>query len=174
MRSFAMFLLWSVLGALIVAAFFISAFFGDFGPIRFSAPGLTILFMPIFTAFVLGLLLVDYELVTTVISAIFTTVLAIAFVVGFMFAPLIAGVAGEGELLQQFSVQRAALSAVLLFPLVLLGTVVGRAMGERILPPDTTREKRKALMEETRAWHDQLNRREPPASPPPPPEGPRP
>src|SRR2546427_533849 len=165
-----MFLLWSVLGALIVAAFFISAFFGDFGPIRFSDPGLTILFMPIFTAFVLGLLLVDYELVTTVISAIFTTVLAIAFVVGFMFAPLIAGVAGGGELLKQFSVQRAAVSAALLFPLVLLEPVVGGARGERTLPRDTPGEKRRALMEETGAWPDKLNRREPPASPPPPPE----
>ncbi len=151
-----MFLLWSLLGGLIVAAFFITAFFGDFGPLTFGDPGLVILFMPLFTAFILGLLLTDFELLQTVVAALLTTSIAIGLVLAFMFAPLLAGVAVEGALFQQFLLQRVALSAVLLFPLVLLGTVVGRAVGDRILPPEDVRRRQKALMEETREWHDRL------------------
>ena|SRR3989442_621912 len=157
-----MFVGWSLLGGVILAAFFVTAFFADFGPLRFNDPGIVILFMPLFTAFVLGLLLVDYELVNAVIAALLATCFAVALIFGFMFAPLLAGVAVEGELFQQLVVQRVALSAILLFPLVLLGTVVGRAVGERIMPPGETRERQKALVEETRAWHKQLNRGEAP------------
>jgi hypothetical protein len=58
-----------------------------------------------------------------------------------------------------------AFSAILLFPLILLGTVVGRAIGERILPPEQTRERQRALMEETREWHEQLAKSGRPAAP---------
>lgn len=159
-----MFVAWSFLGALIVAAFFIAAFFGDFGPIRFTDPGIAILFMPLFTAFILGMLLTRYELVVSVIAALFTTTLAVALVVLFLLAPLMAGVVTEGASLQQFVLQRVALSAVLLFPLILLGCVVGRAIGERILPPEETRKRRDALAAETREWHAQLAKTE--AKPP--------
>ena len=159
-----MFVAWSFLGALIVAAFFIAAFFGDFGPIRFTDPGIAILFMPVFTAFILGMLLTRYELIVSVIAALFTTTLAVALVVLFLLAPLMAGVVTEGASLQQFVLQRVALSAVLLFPLVLLGCVVGRAIGERILPPEETRKRRDALAAETREWHAQLAKTE--AKPP--------
>ena len=155
-RDAGMFLAWSFLGALIVAAFFIAAFFGDFGPIRFTDPGIAILFMPLFTAFILGMLLTRYELIVAVIAALFTTTLAVVLVVLFLVAPLMAGVVTEGASLQQFVLQRVALSAVLLFPLVLLGCVVGRAIGEKILPPEETRKRREELAVETRAWHEQL------------------
>jgi len=72
-----LFLLWSVLGGVIIAAFFVAAFFGDFGPIRFGDPGVVILFLPVFTAFILGLLLVDFELVQTVLAALLATGIAI-------------------------------------------------------------------------------------------------
>ncbi len=159
-----MFAGWCFLGALIVAAFFIAAFFGDFGPIRFQDPGIAILFMPLFTAFILGLLLTRFELLASVIAALVTTTLAIVLVVLFLVAPLLSGVATEGASLQQFVVQRVALSALLLFPLILLGCVVGRAVGDRILPPEETRKRREALSAETRAWHEQLSKTE--AKPP--------
>ncbi len=155
-----MFVGWSFLGALIVAAFFIAAFFGEFGPIRFEDPGIAILFMPLATSFLLGLLLTRFELVVSVIAALFTTTLAVALVVLFMLAPLMSGVATEGASLQQFVVQRVALSAILLFPLILLGCVVGRAVGDRILPPEETRKRREALAAETRAWHEELAKAE--------------
>ena len=155
-RMAGMFLAWSALAGVIVAAFFISSFFADFAPLQLGDPGVVILFLPLFTAFILGLLLVDYELVQTVIAALLATGIAVGLVMGFMFAPLLGGVAVEGALFQQFILQRVALSAVLLFPLVLLGTVVGRAVGERILPPEEVRKRQKALMDETREWHDRL------------------
>jgi len=151
------FLLWTCLGALIVAGFFIAAFFADFSPLRFGDPGTMILFVPILTAFTMGLLLVDYELLSTVVASLLATVIAIVLVVVFVFSPLIVGVASQGELFQMFVVQQVALSAVLLFPLVLLGTVVGRAVGERILPPEEIRRRREALVAETRAWHEKLS-----------------
>ena|SRR5437773_1597480 len=157
--SLAMFLLWSVLAGVIVAAFFVTAFFSDFGPIQVGDAGIVILFMPLFTSFILGLLLVDYELVQTVLAALLATGVAIGLVLGFMYAPEIAGVAmGQPP-------YQGAFSAVLLFPLILLGTVVGRAMGERILPPQAVLDRQKALMAETLEWHRQLSRMEKPVPP---------
>ena len=148
--SLGLFLLWSVLGGVIVAAFFVAAFFGDFGILRVGDPGLVILFMPLFTAFVLGLLLVDYELVQTVIAALLATGVAIGLILTFMYAPDLAGVAVRPPPYE------GAFSAILLFPLILLGTVLGRAIGERILPPQDILDRQKALMAETREWHEQL------------------
>lgn len=159
-RTVAFLVLWSGLGAVIVAAFFISASFGEFGLLQLGDPGTVILFVPILTAFTLGLLLTDYELPVAVMAAFLTTVIAIALVMLFMFGPLLAGVASEGGFFQQWVVQRVALSAVLLFPLILLGSVVGRAVGERILPPEEVRQRREALMAETRAWHEELSKME--------------
>src|SRR2546428_8936910 len=124
-----LFLLWSVLGGVIVAAFFVAAFFGDFSPIRFGDPGSVILFLPVFTAFVLGLLLVDYELVDAVLAALLATGIAIGLVLAFMFAPGLAHVAVGPPPYE------GAFAAGLLFPPILLGTLVGRAAGGRILPP---------------------------------------
>ena len=154
-----LFLLWSVLGGVIVAAFFVAAFFGDFAPIRFGDPGVVILFLPVFTAFILGLLLVDFELVQTVLAALLATGIAIGLVLAFMVAPSVAGVAFGPPPYE------GAFSAVLLFPLILLGTVVGRAMGERILPPQAVLDRQKALMAETLEWHAQLSRMEKPVPP---------
>jgi len=154
-----LFLLWSVLGGVIVAAFFVAAFFGDFGPIRVGDPGIVILFMPLFTAFILGLLLVDFELAHTVLAALLATGVAIGLVLAFMYAPALAGVAVGPPPYQ------GAFSAILLFPLILLGTVVGRAIGERILPPQATLDRQKALMAETREWHEQLSKSDRPAPP---------
>ncbi len=153
-------LLWSFLGAVIVAAFFIGAFFGDFGPLQFGDAGTVILFVPTLTAFTLGLLLVEYELLSSVMAALLTTGITLSLVVAFVFSPVIAGVASEDAVLELVAVSQVALSAVLLFPLILLGTVVGRAVGERILPPEDIRTRREALMAETRAWHEQLSQME--------------
>ena len=148
------FLLWSVLGGVIVAAFFVIAFFPDFGPFRFGDAGTVILFVPLFTAFILGLLLVDFELVQTVIAALVATGVAIGLVLGFMYSPDLAGVAVGPPRYE------GAFSAVLLLPLILLGTVVGRAIGERILPPQTILDRQKALEAETREWHERLTKME--------------
>ncbi len=165
-REAAILVLWSALGGVVVAAFFIAAFFPGFGVLQFSDPGTAVLFVPVLTAFVLGLLLVDYELLASVVAALLTTGFAITLVLVFVFSPLLLGVASQGELLQLFAVQQVALSAIFLFPLILLGAVVGRAVGERILPPEDIRRRREALMAETRGWHEQLSRIEKPGTPP--------
>ena len=156
-----LFLLWSVLGGVIVAAFFVAAFFAAFAPLPFGDAGVVILFMPVFTAFILGLLLVDFELGHTVLAALLATGVAIGLVLAFMYAPSLAGVAVGPPPYQ------GAFSAIFLFPLILLGTVVGRAIGERILPPQATLDRKKALMAETREWHETLSKSHRPAPPAP-------
>ena len=159
LRDAGFVLLWCTLGALTVAAFFITALFADFGALRFGDPGTVILIMPLLTAFVLGLLLVDYELVTAVLASLLTTGIAIGLVVAFVFSPVLAGVRAGDALFQVVAVSQVALSSILLFPLALVGTVVGRGIGEKILPPEDVRRRQKALMEETREWHDRLSGR---------------
>ena len=65
----------------------------------------------------------------------------------------------------EIGVHEGAFSAVLLFPLILMGTVVGRAIGERVLPPQAVLDRQKALMAETLEWHEQLSKMERPVPP---------
>src|SRR2546426_4069389 len=154
-----LFLLWSVLGGVIVAAFFVAAFFGDFSPIRFGDPGSVILFLPVFTAFVLGLLLVDCELVHAVLAALLATGIAIGLVLAFMLAPGLAHVAVGPPPYE------GAFAAVLLFPLILLGTVVGPAIGGRILPPQAGVGPQKGPVAGNPEWDQPLSEMERPLAP---------
>jgi len=148
------FVTWSVLGGVIVAGFFVAAFFPNYSVVRFGDPGTVILFLPLFTAFILGVLLVDFELVHAVLAALLTTGTAVGLIVGFMYAPSLAGVAAGPPPYQ------GSFSAVILFPLILMGTVVGRAIGERIVPPEGSRMRQEALEAETREWHERLTKME--------------
>ena len=153
-------LLWTALGALVIAAFFIAAFFRDFSPLAVGDPGAIILLVPILTGFLLGVLLTDEEIVVAAGAGVLAAVLAVLFVGVFLFSPVIAGVAGATQPFAAFSVSRIALSTVVLFPLVVVGSVVGRGVGDLFLPSVRVKEEHEQLREQTRQWHDALDRLE--------------
>jgi hypothetical protein len=162
-----LFLLWSFLGGLIVAAFFAAAFFREFSPIALGDPGAVILFVPILTGFLLGVLLTDEEIVMAAGSGLLSSIIALSLITVFLYAPSLVGVAKSTQPFAAFSLSRIALSAVLLVPLVVVGSVIGRGVGDLFLPSVRVRAELEVLREETRRWHEALDRlenrpREPP------------
>lgn len=162
-------LLWTLLGGVIVAAFFIAAFFNEVSPFEVGDPGAILLLVPLLTGFLLGVLLTDQEIVMAAGSGLLAAVFGVFLIAVFLFGPVIAGVARSTELFAAFSVSRIALSAILIVPLVVVGAVVGRGVGDLFLPSVRIRQELDALREETRRWHEALDRME--NRPKEPPEG---
>lgn len=151
-------LLWTILGGVIVATFFIAAMIPWYSPIALGDPGLALLFVPLLASFTMGILLVDYDLLVAVYASLLMTIMATIFVVLFMVSPLLVGVELSPGFFEQWLSQRVMLAVALQFPLVLLGTVIGRAFGEVVIPPRGLGESRERLIRETREWHETLER----------------
>ena len=156
----ALLLLWVVMGALIVAGLFVAAFFGEFSPIEAGDPGAVILFVPILTGFVLGILLTDEEIVVAAGAGVLAAVLSVVFVGLFLLSPVLAGVAEATNSYAAFLSSRIMLSTIVLFPLVVVGSVLGRGIGDLFLPSERMKEQLEELREETRRWHEALDRLE--------------
>jgi len=180
-RALGLLVLWSVLGAVIIASLFLAAYFSDYSPILAPDPGAVILFIPLLTGLILGILLTDEEIVAAAGAGLLAATLAVVLIGLFLFSPVLAGVAPSNRATTAFSVSRTTLSAILLFPLIVVGAVLGRGVGDLFLPSARTRAQLDALREETRRWHaaldrlEQRNRDAESVEPPPPelPEGER-
>ena len=160
LRRWALVLVWIVLGALTIAGFFIAAFFGAFSPIEVGDPGAVILLVPILTGFLLGILLTDEEIVVAAGAGVLTAVLSIAFVGLFLMSPVLAGVARATQPFAAFLSSRIVLSTIVLFPLVVVGSVIGRGIGDLFLPSPRVKQQLEEIREETRRWHEALDRLE--------------
>ncbi|HEV8594152.1 MAG TPA: hypothetical protein VGR51_01320 [Thermoplasmata archaeon] len=126
--------------------------------------------MPLLTGFLLGILLTDQEIVAAAGAGLLAALVALLFISVFLFSPVLAGVAGSSEVLAAYSISRIALSAILLVPLVVVGSVVGRGIGDLFLPSVRVQKELDALREETRRWHEALDRLENRPREPKPPE----
>jgi len=159
-RRRALFFAWTFVGAVIVAAFFVAAFFTRFSAIEVGDPGAVLLLVPLLTGILLGILLTDAEIVVAAGAGVACATIAVALVAVFLFSPLLAGVAVGSNVFAAYSISRVALSAVVLFPLVVVGSVIGRGVGDLFLPSPRLKQQLEELREETRRWHDALDRLE--------------
>ncbi len=174
-RRWALILLWAGLGAFTIAGFFLVGYFQDYSPVRLGDPGVVILFAPLLIGFLLGILLTDEEIVVAAGAGVLTAILALLLISVFLVAPVLAGILPADRAFAEFSVPQIMLSTVILFPVIVVGSVIGRGVGDLYLPSPRLREQLEALREETRRWHDMLDRievrpREPAAGPPEEPE----
>jgi len=159
-RTRALFLTWTLLGAIIVSAFFIASFFGEFSAIAVGDPGAILLLVPLLTGFLLGILLTDAEIVVAAGAGVLCAILSVAFVGLFLMSPVLAGVAGGASPLAAFTISRVALSTIVVFPLVVVGSVLGRGVGDTFLPSPRIKRELEELREETKRWHEALDRLE--------------
>ena len=159
-RRWGLILLWVLVGALVIAGFFLVAYFRAYSPVEVGDPGAFILFVPLFTGFMLGLLLTDEEIVVAAGAGVLSAVLAIALIGGFLFAPVFAGVATPDRAFVGASAPQIMFSTILLFPLVVVGSAIGRGIGDLFLPSPRLKAQLDALREETRRWHEALERME--------------
>ena len=73
---------------------------------------------------------------------------------------MLAGVAEATNSYAAFLSSRIMLSTIVLFPLVVVGSVLGRGIGDLFLPSERMKEQLEELREETRRWHEALDRLE--------------
>lgn len=156
--------LYSLAGAVPVSAFFIAALFPGYSSLSVGDAGGVLIVAPIAVGTLLGALLSDYDLRYAAFAAIGTTLFASVLIAVFIYSPIIAGVAqatpaaDPSQVLEVFVAQRVMLFAVLAFPILLLGTILGSALAGRILPSDELRRELQRLRAETKEWHELLER----------------
>lgn len=151
---------WVGLGAVIIAAFFVASFFQVFSPLPLGDPGAALLIVPLLTGLLLGILLTDEEIVVAAGAGVLSATLAVVLVAAFLFSPILAGVAQATQPFTAFSITQIAISTIVLFPFVVVGSVLGRGLGDLFLPSVRFREQLRRLREDTRLWHEALERME--------------
>lgn len=171
-RRWAFRLLWVGLGAVTIAGFFVMAYFHALSPVQIGDPGLVLLPVPLLIGFILGVLLTDEEIVLAAGAGVLTAVLALALITLFLFSPVLAGVVAGDRAFAAFSLPQVMLATILLFPLVVVGSAIGRGFGDLFLPSPRVQQQLAELREETRRWHEALERLERRAEVRPPPESP--
>ncbi|MFQ5907304.1 MAG: hypothetical protein ACE5JE_00525 [Thermoplasmata archaeon] len=123
--------LWIASAALLMGSFVAIAHLQAFGPLLILGVGETIMFVSLGAGILLGILLAkDY--VHVVMGKAFVAFLgAFLFVALTVFAPVLVGVVPDQTLLQEADVARSSLvTVILVFPLILFGSVFGRLLGE--------------------------------------------
>lgn len=160
-------LLWSSVGAVVLAFIFTSAFLRTFALIPMGAFEAVIL-GPLICGFVVGALLSHLDLQGVAYSALLMAIMAMVIIYATMFLPLLTGSAQTLIELPTTDQERQAmiLSSLFLTPFIMMGVVVGKAFGEVALPSDEEVESRRRLLVETREWHEQLRRLDGGSSPP--------
>ena len=164
LRALLDLVLFSLAGALPAAAFFIAALFPGYSSLSVGDAGAVLIVAPIGVGALLGALLGDYDLRYAAFAAIGTTVFASILIAVFIYSPILAGVAqatpaaDPSTVLEVYVAQRVMLFAVLAFPILLLGAILGSAIAGRIIPSDELRKELERLRAETREWHELLER----------------
>jgi hypothetical protein len=149
---------WSTLGAVIVAFFFLSTFLSVYSPLPISDAG-AMFFGPLFCGIVLGIILKEFEMHIVTASVIILTTLAIVFISIVMIVPLLQSSVASIIMVDMDIPRNIALSAIFIFPLTLIGMVIGKALGESVFLTERERVELKALRKETREWHEELERK---------------
>jgi hypothetical protein len=151
-------LLWTACGAITMATFFFISFFPEFSPFPDGEIGFSIIFLPITISFVVGLLANEYDVPAMVLLSILLVIIAVVIAFLAVYSPVISGVVADARNLPSSDEQRMSMvfSALFIIPLSLIGTVLGKAVGDVILPSEEELADRKLLIERTRKWHEDL------------------
>lgn len=155
-----LFLVWTFLGAVIVSAFYVASFFAAFSALLIGDRGAALLLVPLLTGFLLGVLLTDAEIAIAAGAGVLCASLAVGLVALFLFSPVLAGVAATSTASAGLSLSSIALSTIVLFPLVVVGSAIGRGVGDLFLPSAQAKRRSEQLREDTRRWHASLKRPE--------------
>lgn len=149
---------WSTLGAVIVSFFFLSTFLSDYSPLPLVDAG-AMFFGPLFCGIVIGIILKEFEMPVVTASVVLLTTLAIIFIGIVMIVPLLQSPESSIIMVDMEIPKFLALSAIFIFPLSLIGMVIGKALGESVFLTEREREELRALRKETRKWHEELEKK---------------
>jgi hypothetical protein len=149
---------WSTLGAVIVSFFFISTFLSAYSPLAIVDAG-AMFFGPLFCGMVLGIILKEFEMPALTASVAVLTTMAIVFIGLIIIAPVLQAQEAMTILIDMEVPKFIALSAIFIFPLSLIGMVIGKALGETVFLTERERTALKALRKEAKEWHEELEKK---------------
>lgn len=148
--------LWSISAGTIVAYFFATNFLA--WATEFNPGGSVLFFSPLMCGLILGIITCEMEAINTVMSSIIMTIWATVAVLITLMAPLIFGIVSDptGTLWMIHAPQNMLITIILVLPISLLGTIVGRLFAENTILSSSMRRERDILKSETEEWYRML------------------
>jgi hypothetical protein len=149
--------LWSVSAGIIVSFFFSTNFLA--WATNFNPGGSVLFISPLVCGLILGVVTWEYDAIQTVIATILLTITATVGVVFTMISPMLFGVAGFLDVYYIFVAQNAMVSIILILPISLLGSMLGRLFAESTIMSPQYKLERQLLRMETEEWYRMLEER---------------
>jgi hypothetical protein len=148
--------IWSISAGTIVAFFFASNFLA--WATNFNPGGSVLFISPLMCGFILGVVTYEMEAVNSITATILMTITATTLVILTLMAPMILGVAEDttGNLWFIQVPQNILLTVILVLPISLLGSILGRFFAENTLFLSSFKTERDTLKSETEEWYRML------------------
>lgn len=141
---------------IIVAFFFASNFLA--WATHFNPGGSALFISPLMCGLILGIVTFEMDTVNTVSATIIMTITATIGVILTLMAPLILGIVTDpsGSQLFIYVPQNMMITIILVLPISLLGSIMGRLFAENTLFSSSLKMERDALKSETDEWYRML------------------
>lgn len=146
--------IWSISAGTIVAFFFGTNLLS--WATNFNPGGPMLFLSPLVCGFILGILTWEHEISHAVFATILLTVTASIWISLILVSPSLSGAVVFFDQYYLYVTQNVILSIVMIFPISLLGSIVGKVLtGSAILSPEY-RAERQTLRTETEEWYRML------------------
>ncbi len=148
--------IWSVSAGIIVSFFFVMNFLA--WATSFNPGGSFSLLSPLMCGLILGIVTCEQDTVNTILGTIIMTITSTTFVVLVLFSPLILGVVIDptGTLVTIDLTKNIMLTIILVLPLSLLGSILGRLFAENTIMASTFKVEQQSLRSDTEEWYKML------------------
>ena len=148
--------IWSVSAGIIVAFFFASNFLT--WATHFN-PGNSVLFIsPLMCGLILGIVTCELDAINTIIGTIIMTITTTIAVILTLMSPFILGIVIDptGSTLFVTVPQHMLITIIMVLPISLLGSILGRLFAENTLLSESVKLERAILKTETEEWYKML------------------
>lgn len=146
--------IWAVSAGIIVSFFFSTNFLA--WATSFNPGGSVLLISPIMCGLMIGIVTWEVDAIHTVISSFILTTVATVGVALTLMSPMLFGAAWALDDYYIYVAQNVMISIILILPLSLLGSMVGRVFAENTIMSSTYRVEREQLRSETHEWYKML------------------
>lgn len=148
--------IWSVSAGIIVAFFFASNFLA--WATNFNPGGSALFVSPIMCGLILGIVTWEQDAINTVFAAIIMSVTTTVAVILTLMSPYILGIVIDPTGSQLFITvpQNMMITVILVLPISLLGSILGRVFAENTLMSSSLKQERAVLKSETEEWYKML------------------
>jgi hypothetical protein len=147
---------WSVSAGLVIAFFFASNFLA--WATNFNPGGEALFISPLMCGLILGIITCEMDAVNTVLATIIITVTTTISVILTLMSPFILGIVSDpsGTIWFIHVPQNILITVILVLPITLLGSILGRLFAENTILSSAMRGERAVLKSETEEWYKML------------------